>query len=504
MRGRTMKLREGHRCSGSPSVCSILWDHNGGLLITASAADSSILIHDSGQLAKPIKVLKHHKDGVNAIALSPKADSLASGSVDHSVKLFTFPDGKFQSNVTRFTLPIRALAFNKSGSLLAAAGDDDGIKLIATVDSSISRVLKGHKGSITGLDFDPMNEFLASVDEFGTLIYWELSSGSQVHNLKSVAPNCDSDASVLNCLSWSPDGETLAVPGLKNDVVMYDRDTAEKLFTIKGVHEQPVCFLSWSPNGKYMATSGLDNQVLIWDVDQRQDIERQKFDERISSLSWKPNANALAVIDIMGKFGTWDEPVPSCMRSPTDGSPNLQSRSVNGHRLFDSDDEKPSYSGSLDEIMEESHGESIPHSRKRLKKQSLVDKSDEESDGEDGLLRQIESRMRRNGKSKEPVGLGGGSEEFDSSIRISTSKLQEAFQPGSTPVQAGKRRFLCYNLLGSITTMENEGYCHIEIDFHDTGRGPRVPSMTDYFGFTMAALNENGSVFANPCKGEKT
>lgn len=27
--------------------------------------------------------------------------------------------------------------------------------------------------------------------------------------------------------------------------------------------------------------------------------------------------------------------------------------------------------------------------------------------------------------------------------------------------------------------------------------------MTDYFGFTMASLNENGSVFANPCKGDK-
>lgn len=26
--------------------------------------------------------------------------------------------------------------------------------------------------------------------------------------------------------------------------------------------------------------------------------------------------------------------------------------------------------------------------------------------------------------------------------------------------------------------------------------------MTDYFGFTMAALNESGSVFANPCKGD--
>lgn len=28
--------------------------------------------------------------------------------------------------------------------------------------------------------------------------------------------------------------------------------------------------------------------------------------------------------------------------------------------------------------------------------------------------------------------------------------------------------------------------------------------MTDYFGFTMAALNENGSVLANPKKGDKT
>lgn len=44
----------------------------------------------------------------------------------------------------------------------------------------------------------------------------------------------------------------------------------------------------------------------------------------------------------------------------------------------------------------------------------------------------------------------------------------------------------------------------MQIDFHDTSRGPRVPSMSDYFGFTMASLNENGSVFANPCKGENS
>lgn len=44
----------------------------------------------------------------------------------------------------------------------------------------------------------------------------------------------------------------------------------------------------------------------------------------------------------------------------------------------------------------------------------------------------------------------------------------------------------------------------MQVDFHDTGSGPRVPSMTDFFGFTMAALNESGSVFANPRRGDRS
>ncbi|KAF6171753.1 hypothetical protein GIB67_007274 [Kingdonia uniflora] len=42
------------------------------------------------------------------------------------------------------------------------------------------------------------------------------------------------------------------------------------------------------------------------------------------------------------------------------------------------------------------------------------------------------------------------------------TKMQECFQPGYTPVQAGKRRFLYYNMIGCITTMEHEGYSYIE------------------------------------------
>ncbi|KAK7327698.1 hypothetical protein VNO77_21786 [Canavalia gladiata] len=500
MKVRSVKLREAHAHKGGrPSFCSVLWDQQAQHLVTASSSDVSISIHDPLLPSATPRILRHHRDGVTALALSPNSTCLASGSVDHSVKLYKFPGGEFETNITRFTLPIRSLAFNKSGSMLAAAGDDEGIKLINTIDGSIARVLKGHKGSVTGLAFDPNGEYLASLDSTGTVILWELHSGRIVHNLKGIAPDIGVDVSAMNVLCWSPDGETLAVPGLRNDVVMYDRDTAEKLFSLRGDHIQPICFLCWSPNGKYIATSGIDKQVLIWDVNTKQDIDRQKFDERVCYMAWKPIGNALAVMNVMGKYGIWENVIPSSMKSPTEDVP-VQNKG-NGLLLFDEEDPENSVSGSLSDLGENSNEVSEPTSRKRLRKQSVSEENLDEDGGEEiALYPKTESHKKRNRPNKEK--LDSGNVGFRSMV-TSKSKMQEAFQPGSTPVQPGKRRFLCYNMLGCITSIEHDGYSHIEIDFHDTGSTPRVPSMTDHFGFTMAALNENGSVFANPCKGEK-
>ncbi|PWA49786.1 hypothetical protein CTI12_AA478350 [Artemisia annua] len=53
--------------------------------------------------------------------------------------------------------------------------------------------------------------------------------------------------------------------------------------------------------------------------------------------------------------------------------------------------------------------------------------------------------------------------------------------------------------LPTLTVMCSYTMGWMHIDFHDTGRGPKIPAMIDRFGFTMASLNENGSVFANLC-----
>ncbi|KAL4562782.1 hypothetical protein LXL04_026812 [Taraxacum kok-saghyz] len=132
---RSMKLRKAHKNNGGSSYCTILWDLTAEHIVTASS-DASISIHDALLTSNTPRILRNHRDGVTTLALSPNSTCLASGSNDRSVKLYKFPGGEFESNITGFTLPIRALSFNRSGTMLAAGGDDDGIKLINTIDGS--------------------------------------------------------------------------------------------------------------------------------------------------------------------------------------------------------------------------------------------------------------------------------------------------------------------------------------------------------------------------------
>lgn len=363
--------------------------------------------------------------------------------------------GEFQTNITRFTLPIRVLAFNGSGSLLAAAGDDEGIKLINTIDGSIVRVLKGHKGPVTGLDFDPNGELLASLDSTGTVLCWELQNGIVSYTRKGVAPDTGFSNSVVNVLRWSPDGRTLAVPGLKNDVVMYDRFTGEKLFALRGEHLDAICYLTWAPNGKYIVTSGLDKQVLLWDVDKKQDIDRHKFEERVCCMAWKPNCNALSVIDVRGNYGVWESLVPSSMVSPTVGIPHILTKRRNEILSFDEEVEEE-----LSENLDDDGGSSHQHSRKRLRRKSLIDDDgdvNEEFHYGNGI-----SLPSTSGYRKKLHGVGSGVSR--SIAATSTSyKMQKPFQPGATPLEPGKRIFLCYNMLGCITTINHEGNSRIEV-----------------------------------------
>ena len=91
--------------------------------------------------------------------------------------------------------------------------------------------------------------------------------------------------------------------------------------------------------------------------------------------------------------------------------------------------------------------------------------------------------------SKDNLDKGNG---LRNTVTPAWLKMQEAFQPGATPPQRGKRRFLCYNMLGTITTVENDGYSHIEVEYPISQFISQFLLVFGFFSFQYFLLHGGG------------
>ncbi|GJR87248.1 hypothetical protein Tco_0211259 [Tanacetum coccineum] len=79
-------------------------------------------------------------------------------------------------------------------------------------------------------------------------------------------------------------------------------------------------------------------------------------------------------------------------------------------------------------------------------------------------------------------------------LPLADSKL---IQRGSTPVQRGKRRFLCYNMLGSVTTTKNDEYSRIEIYDNKAGMKDSCAKMDEKKWSIHTAGDMFDNIFSN-------
>ena len=73
---------------------------------------------------------------------------------------------------------------------------------------------------------------------------------------------------------------------------------------------------------------------------------------------------------------------------------------------------------------------------------------------------------------------------------------QPPFQAGCTPHDAGRRRYLAWNKIGTIISRQEDTFSSLEVEFADKATN-RTIRLADRYGFTMAALAANGMVFAS-------
>src|SRR5262249_14277932 len=99
--------------------------------------------------------LRGHQGAVTAVAFSPDDRLIASGSADHTVKLWAAGTGREVRSLDGHKAGVTAVAFSPDGKRLATASLDRTVRLWDTVTGQELHCFNEHDGAVNCVTFSP-------------------------------------------------------------------------------------------------------------------------------------------------------------------------------------------------------------------------------------------------------------------------------------------------------------------------------------------------------------
>jgi WD40 repeat protein len=200
-------------------------------------------------------VLEGHSGGVLSVAFSPDGKTIASGSVDDTLRLWSVTQARLIRTMQGHPFPIWQVEFSPNGVNLFT-GSTDGIIRIWQVSSGIFvRSLAGHNGRISGLDISKDGKWLVSSAEDFTVRIWRLPNGAPVQVI-------DEGMAEITCVAFTPDSQAV-VWGEIDGTIRVRTLRGSWLLNLKNT-SQPVTSLDISPDGEFLAAGYADGLIRIW------------------------------------------------------------------------------------------------------------------------------------------------------------------------------------------------------------------------------------------------
>lgn len=269
---------------------------------------------------------------VNAIAISPNNQTLASCHDDRKIRLWDLKTRKGIHTFVGHSQAVRSLAFSPDGKILATASDDKTIKLWNLDTGEEIFTLSGHTHAVKSVAFSPMSPsqegdvpLLASGSWDKTIKIWNVLTGTEICTLSGHLLQ-------VSAVAFSPQGEVLASASLDRTIRLWsisidtglrsvnetdlekgfppillkqelkNRPQYSLLGTLSG-HAWAVLTVAFSPDGKVLATGSEDNTIKLWEVN------TGKMIDTLSGHSWSVVALAFSTDGEMLVSGSWDKTV---------------------------------------------------------------------------------------------------------------------------------------------------------------------------------------------------
>ncbi|MGH8658856.1 MAG: hypothetical protein ACREV4_10410 [Gammaproteobacteria bacterium] len=251
-----------------------------------------------------------HDRIVTSVAFSQDGRTLASGSEDHTVRLWDAATGKAVSQPLGHSGNVRSVAFSLNGKMLASGGGghDTGnhyargeIRLWDTAHwKPIGEPIVAHDDAVWSVAFSPDSRMLATGSADKSIRLWEVATGRG----QPLAGHLTG----VRAVTFSPDGKMLASSSADGTIRLWSVAARRPIGQPFFGHAIGATCLAFSPNHDILAVGFDDGRISVWNWATEQFIGEPivAHDDAVRSVAFSPDGKTLASGSEHRTVGLWN------------------------------------------------------------------------------------------------------------------------------------------------------------------------------------------------------